>query len=230
MHSLILLNGGIGTRVGAGQPKQLLKINGIPILIYSLIAVDRIGQIGQIVMNYPEGWRPAVEKLLADYAIKTPVTLVEAGDSRHASVAAMIPHCVHESVLIHEAARPLVTSEDFTRLIDHPEDNVSLMLEIPFTVAPVDPETKLVTGSLERERLRNVQLPQKFRTSDLADAHTRAAADGIVFTEDATLVAASGYRVAFIPGRDENFKVTTPTDIRLATFLNQNQEVEASYE
>lgn len=230
MHSLILLNGGVGTRIGADQPKQLLKINGIPILVYSLIAVDRVGDIGQIVMNYPDGWRPAIEKLLVDYAIKTPVTLVAAGSTRHSSVAAMLPHCEYESVVIHEAARPLVTSADFVDLLSSAEPNVSYMLDIPFTVAPVDPDTKLVTGSLERSRLRNVQLPQRFNKSDLAAAHEKAAAQGVEFTEDATLVATSGYRVAFIPGRDENFKVTTPMDIRLAGYLNQHLEVGGSFE
>lgn len=229
MHSLLLLNGGVGTRVGADQPKQFLKINGIPILVYSLTAVDKIGEIGEIVMNYPDGWKDSVEKLIVDYAIKTPVKLVEAGDSRHASVAALLPHCQYDSVIIHEAARPLVVRADFEDLIASPEENISLMLEIPFTVAPVDPESRLVTGSLERNKLRNVQLPQKFKKTDLADAHARAAESGAVFTEDATLVATSGYRVAFIPGRDENFKVTTPTDIRLASHLN-HQEIEISYE
>jgi len=230
VHSLILLNGGVGSRVGADQPKQFLKVNGIPILVYSLTAIDGVAEIGEIVMNYPDGWRPAVEKLLADYAVKTPVKLVEAGDSRHASVAAMIPHCTYDAVLIHEAARPLVDREDFERLIASDEANVSHMLDIPFTVAPVDPETSLVTGSLERSRLRNVQLPQKFDKAALEEAHRRAAAAGQVFTEDATLVATAGHRVAFINGRHENFKVTTPTDIRLAGYLAQNQEIETTYE
>lgn len=228
MHSLILLNGGIGSRIGADRPKQFLKINGIPILVYSLIAIDRVESIGEIIMNYPNGWRVKVEKLIADYAIKTPITLVDAGDTRHASVAAMLPHCTSDSVVIHEAARPLVTTNDFEQLIASPEDNISLMLEIPFTVAPVDPETSEVTGSLDRSRLRNVQLPQKFNKAALIDAHRQSAERGIVFTEDATLVATSGYRVVFIPGRDENFKVTTPTDIQLASYLTQ--EPETTYE
>ncbi len=226
MYSLILLNGGVGTRIGADRPKQLIKVTGIPILVYSLTAVDRIPEITQIVMNFPDGWRREVERVLVDYAIKTPVTLVEAGDTRQASVAAMLPHCDNDHILLHEAARPLVTSGDFTRLIASAEVNVSVMSEIPFTVAPVDPDARLVTGSLERSRLRNVQLPQKFAKADLVAAHERATAQGLLFTEDATLVADAGFRVAFIPGRDENFKVTTPTDVRLAGFLTQSQLIE----
>ncbi len=226
MYSLLLLNGGIGARVGADQPKQLLKVRGIPILVYSLVAVDRIESVSQIVLNFPPGWRGEVEEILAAYAIRTPVTLVEAGSTRHESVAAMLPRCENERVLVHEAARPLVTQEDFERLIASEYENVSLMLPIPFTVAPVDPATREVTGSLERDRLRNVQLPQKFNKKHLESAHAFAAERGEVFTEDATLVAVAGHPVHFIDGTDRNFKVTTPIDVRLATYLLQSEEAD----
>ena len=224
MYSLILLNGGIGARIGANQPKQLLKLRGIPILVYALVQADRVEKISQIILNYPEGWREAVEEVLSDYAISTPVTLVEAGDSRHASVAAMLPHCTEDDVIIHEAARPLVSVRNFESLIEDEHPNVSLMTEISFTVAPVDPETHEVTGSLDRSRLRNVQLPQKFAKADLTAAHEQAQQDGKVYTEDATLVADSGRPVYFIEGSDVNFKVTTPTDLRMAGFLLRPEE------
>ncbi|MGY5765522.1 IspD/TarI family cytidylyltransferase [Brachybacterium sp. DNPG3] len=224
MYSLILLNGGIGSRIGANQPKQLLKLRGIPILVYALVTADRVDQISQIVLNYPEGWREDVEEILEAYAVSTPVTLVEAGDSRHASVQRMIEHCTNDDVIIHETARPLVRTSDFQRLIDSEHTNVSLMSEISFTVAPVDPETSRVTGSLERAKLRNVQLPQKFSKADLSFSHERAKAEGLVYTEDATLVADSGRPVHFIAGSDVNFKVTTSTDLRMAGFLLRPEE------
>lgn len=224
MYSLILLNGGIGSRTGADSPKQLLKLRGIPILVYTLVTADRVEQISQIVLNYPPQWREDIEAVLAAYAISTPVTLVEAGTSRHASVAAMVSHCTNDDVIIHESARPLVRSSDFQRLIDSEHRNVSLMSEIPFTVAPVDPETSAVTGTLDRSRLRNVQLPQKFSKSDLQDAHAGAAEQGVEFTEDATLVADFGHPVHFIEGNDENLKVTTKTDLKMAGFLLRPEE------
>lgn len=224
MYSLILLNGGIGARTGASQPKQLLKLRGIPILVYALVTADRVEQISQIVVNYPPDWRDQVEEVLEAYAISTPVTLVEAGDSRHSSVAAMLPHCTNDDVIIHESARPLVRTSDFQRLIDSQHRNVSLMSEISFTVAPVDPETSAVTGSLERDRLRNVQLPQRFSKSDLQDAHSRALEQKREYTEDATLVADSGFPVHFVDGSDRNFKVTTSTDLKMAGFLLRPEE------
>ncbi|GAB6936560.1 IspD/TarI family cytidylyltransferase [Isoptericola variabilis] len=219
MYSLLLLNGGVGARVAAGQPKQLIKVKGIPILVYSLVAADAVPEIDQIVLNYPEGWRDDVERIVTDYAIKTPVTYVEAGATRHESVAAMLSTATNDHVVVHESARPLVTTADFAALVAAEAENVSLMLEIPFTVAPVDPEQRKVTGYLERSTLRNVQLPQKFAKADLVDAHQKASAEGKTYTEDATLVAVAGHDVRFIDGNDRNIKVTTPTDVRLATYL-----------
>lgn len=224
MYSLILLNGGIGSRLGADQPKQLLKLRGIPILVYSLITASRVEDISEIILNYPPQWREEVEQVLQDYAISTPVTLVEASTTRHDSVAAMLPHVTQERVIIHEAARPLVSRHDFEALIAAPQENVSLMAPISFTVAPVDPATRRVTGSLERDRLRNVQLPQKFAKADLEAAHATARAEGRVYTEDATLVADTGREVHFLNGSDVNFKVTTPTDLRMAGFLLRPEE------
>ncbi|MGP9538493.1 IspD/TarI family cytidylyltransferase [Brachybacterium sp. AOP43-C2-M15] len=224
MYSLILLNGGVGRRTGADAPKQLLKLRGIPILVYTLVTADRVEQISQIVLNYPADWREDVEEIVEAYAISTPVTLVEAGETRHSSVAAMVSHCTNDDVIIHESARPLVRSDDFQRLIDSEHENVSLMSEISFTVAPVDPETSAVTGSLDRSRLRNVQLPQKFSKADLQDAHAKALDQGVEFTEDATLVADFGYPVHFIEGSDVNLKVTTKTDLKLAGFLLRPEE------
>lgn len=224
MYSLILLNGGVGSRVGADQPKQLLKLRGIPILVYSLVVADKIEEITQIVLNFPPDYRQDVEDILEAYAISTPVTLVEAGTSRHSSVAAALPHATNEHVMIHEAARPLIHASDFEKLVASEHTNVSLMAPISFTVAPVDPATGEVTGSLERDHLRNVQLPQKFSKSDLEAAHAKAADSHKEYTEDATLVADMGYPVHFIDGTDDNFKVTTPTDLRLAGFLLRTEE------
>jgi 2-C-methyl-D-erythritol 4-phosphate cytidylyltransferase len=219
LYSLALLNGGIGTRVAAGRPKQFINVNGIPILVYSLVAADAVAEITQIVLNFPEGWRDDVEKIATDFAIKTPITYVAAGRTRHESVGLMLPHCRNEHVIVHESARPLVGAADFRTLIEHPHDDVSYMLDIPFTVAPVDPDSHQVTGSLDRSRLRNVQLPQKFRASTLTKAHEYADREGVTFTEDATLCAVAGFDVRFLEGADRNFKVTTPTDVKLAGFL-----------
>lgn len=224
--SLLLLNGGIGARVGTSQPKQLLRVQGLPILVYSLVAADQVPEINEIVLNYPVGWEKEVRDVIRDYAIETPIKIVSAGETRHESVAAMVPMASNDVLLIHESARPLVHGADFANLISAPGENVSYMLPIPFTVAPVDPSTRKVTGSLDRDKLRNVQLPQKFVKDQLLRAHEWAQQERKTFTEDATLMVEAGYDVEFMNGSDENFKVTSPIDVRLASFLMQESEVE----
>lgn len=219
MSSLILLNGGVGRRVTPDKPKQFLKINGIPILVFSLVAADDAKSVHEIILNYPEGWLDETKQVVEKYGIQTPVRYVEAGATRHESVARMISACQYDQVIIHESARPLISGKEIEFLIEQPHANVSYMLEIPFTVAPVDPDTRKVTGSLERNKLRNVQLPQKFSKAELTAAHRAAQEKQVVFTEDATLLAVEGYDVRFIPGTDRNFKVTTPLDVKLAGFL-----------
>jgi 2-C-methyl-D-erythritol 4-phosphate cytidylyltransferase len=135
----------------------------------------------------------------------------------------MLAHIDNDHVIIHETARPLVTTRDFERIIADEHPDVSYMLEIPFTVAPVDPATRRVSGYLERDTLRNVQLPQKFRKSTLLAAHAYAATEGITFTEDATLCAVAGFDVRFLDGSDRNLKVTTPADVLIAGYLLGNE-------
>lgn len=219
MHSLLLLNGGVGKRVKAASPKQFIDINGLPILVYSLIAADACSRIDQIVLNYPEGYLDDVKDIVKRWAIKTEVVYVEAGQTRHQSVNNLLKSAKNDLVIIHEAARPFVRKIDFDKLIDCQYQNVSFMLPISFTVAPVDPSKNLVTGYLERDTLRNVQLPQRFAKKDLLDAHMNASKDQKDFTEDATLVATYGKEVHYIEGSDQNFKITTPLDVHLATMI-----------
>lgn len=219
MISLLLLNGGIGARARTSGPKQFLKINGVPIVVYSLKAADEVEEITEIVLNFPPGHRETLEKLVRDYAISTPVKYADAGHTRQESVALLLDQVTNDSVLLHESARPIVTADDFRTLITSEHANVGFMREIPFTVAPVDPESSRVTGSLERARLRNVQLPQKFKREDLRKGHTFASESGTHYTEDATMCADAGIDVFFVEGSEKNLKVTTPGDVNLATML-----------
>jgi 2-C-methyl-D-erythritol 4-phosphate cytidylyltransferase len=218
-YTLVLLNGGVGARVGADCPKQFIRVNDIPTMVYPLWAVDEVEEITQIVMNYPTGWRDDVERIVRDYAVKTPVTYVQAGCTRQESVRLMLPHCDNDSVLLHESARPLVDASDFRTLIDDERGNVGFMIPLAFTIAPVELERQSVTGYLDRDLLRNVQLPQKFEKRALVAAHQDAHDKGLSFTEDATMCAVNGTEVFFVDGKDRNFKVTSKIDVMLAGYL-----------
>ena len=122
-----------------------------------------------------------------------------------------------DSVVIHEAVRPLVTTEEFRSLITSPDENVMYGIPISFTVLRGH---DYVEGLLDRHELVNVQLPQKFDRAKLLAAHEAARADGSSFTEDASLfVAKTTERVRILPGSERNVKITVPADIVMAEAL-----------
>ena len=188
MYSLLLLNGGVGTRIVATQPKQFIKVNGIPIFVYSLVVAWRNRRDYRDRDQLPGGLTEPVSEIVQDYAIQTPVIYVPAGPSRQASVRAMLEHATCEDVLIHESARPMVQPSDFRKLIDHEGRNVSLMLSIGFTVLPSTRiacdclahwiETAFVTSN--RLKVRDRRLAPRPRVRDQ---------QGLIFTEDATMRA-----------------------------------------
>lgn len=214
-YSLVLLNGGIGSRMQSASPKQFLKLNGIPMLVYSLLCVNSLKAIDEIVINYPLGYDKEIRAVIESYAVGKVVVYVEAGKTRQESVSLMLPHCSNKNILLHETARPLVKEGDFLRLIESEHENVGLMTKIPFAVVPVNNKTNKVLGSFNKEDLRNVQLPQKFNLESLKKAHIWAKSHNKFYADDASLCSDFGLDVRFIDGSEDNIKITTPLDVIL---------------
>ncbi len=220
MYTLVLLNGGLGVRVGASMPKQLLRLKGVPIFIYPLRIADEIDEITSVVMNFPKGWKDKIETIVKQYAIQTPISYVDPGKTRQASVHQMLDLVETKYTLVHEAARPLISQKDFRQLIEHKADNVTQTQAVPFTVLQKAPgKEQQIGGVLNRASLLNIQLPQKFKTATLKSAHEQAAAAGDTFTEDASAVFSYGDKVSYVTGSERNFKITAKLDVDLAEFL-----------
>ena len=135
-----------------------------------------------------------------------------AGASRQESVYLGLGELAdHDSIIIHEAVRPLVTVDEFRALIAAPDANAMFGIPIPFTVLKGH---DYVEDLLERDELVNVQLPQKFDRAKLVAAHEAARREGTSFTEDASLFHHhTGEPVRILPGSERNIKITVPTDI-----------------
>jgi len=215
-YSFLLLSGGVGSRINIGKPKQYINLNGTPMIIYSLMAIKEIKEIKELIINYPKGEKKSLKKFIKLSGIDKKIIFVKAGDTRQESVNKMLKKASCNNLIIHEAARPLVDKNTFVNLINAEYKNCGYMHEIPFTVAPVDPDTRLVTGSLKRDNLRNVLLPQKFKTKPLKKAHKKSIKNKKIFTEDACLFVENGYKFNFIDGSDTNIKVTYRSDLILA--------------
>lgn len=215
---LVVLAGGIGRRIGRPFPKQFLLLGGKPLLVHVLEKARAIAELDRIVITCPEAHLEETRELLSNHGFDRRFECIVGGASRQESVykgLQALPDV--DSVVIHEAVRPLVTTEEFRSLITSPDENVMYGIPISFTVLRGH---DYVEGLLDRHELVNVQLPQKFDRAKLLAAHEAARADGSSFTEDASLfVAKTTERVRILPGSERNVKITVPADIVMAEAL-----------
>lgn len=212
---MVVLAGGIGKRIGRPMPKQFLLLGGKPLLIHVLEKARAVREIDRVVITCPETHLEETRRLIANHGFGDRFECILGGASRQESVylgLRALGGC--DSVIIHEAVRPLVSVEEFLALIRASDDNVMYGIPIPFTVLKGH---DYVEGVLDREELVNVQLPQKFDATALLAAHEAARRDEVAFTEDASLFFEyAGAPVRILPGSDTNIKITVPSDIVIA--------------
>jgi 2-C-methyl-D-erythritol 4-phosphate cytidylyltransferase len=207
---MIVLAGGVGKRIGKPMPKQFLLLAGKPLLVHVLEKARALDEVSSVVVTCPEQFLDATRELINNHRLGAKVTCVLGGETRQESTyKGLLALGDVDSVIVHESVRPLVSVDDFRRLLAAEDENVMFGIPIPFTVLKGH---DYIEGLLERDELVNVQLPQKFNMAKLLAAHEAARADGVEFTEDASLLFAYGGSIRILPGMDHNIKITVPTD------------------
>ena len=212
----VVVAAGRGERAGGGVPKQYRTIAGIPIMRLVLQNLKR----GSVIKTI----QPVVHRddiaLFGDAAAGIDILPpVSGGATRQASVLAGLEAlAAHhpDIVLVHDAARPFVSSALIARAIAAGEKGAGVpALAITDTVKSV--ENDIVTSTLDRNTLRTIQTPQAFKFQMLLNAHRQAASAGRSdFPDDASLAEWAGTRVHVFQGDPENIKLTTSDDFMRA--------------
>lgn len=211
MISAILLAGGKGHRMMNQVPKQYLLIAGKPMIMHSLDRLDMLSSVDDIIIVCEYEYIPHIKDLIKQYSITKPITFALSGQTRQESVYNGLCKVNNESVIIHESARPFVTTNYFEKIIYAEEKNVTFGIPIPFTVLIGN---KYIEEKLDREQLVNIQLPQKFDTKLLLQAHKKAILDNKTFTEDASLLFHYFHtNIMIIEGESYNIKITDSVDL-----------------
>ncbi|MGE0340578.1 MAG: bifunctional 2-C-methyl-D-erythritol 4-phosphate cytidylyltransferase/2-C-methyl-D-erythritol 2,4-cyclodiphosphate synthase [Xanthobacteraceae bacterium] len=216
----LVVAGGGGTRAGAGKPKQLRLIAGVPVLRRSLRLFTDHREIDAVQAVIRPEDLPDYQALSADLPKCLPAAA--GGATRQASVHAGLESLVAAAprfVLVHDAARPFAGSDLIDRAIAAVRKNAAAIPAIPVTdtIKRVDASGKIV-ANIERNELRAVQTPQAFRFDELLGAHRKAAAEGRSdFTDDAALMEWTGATVTTFEGSAQNTKLTTSDDFVRAT-------------
>lgn len=211
-YTIVLLSGGVGSRMHNAIPKQYMLLAGKPMIMHVLEKVDCLDSVKKIVIVCADEYRTSISLMLEQYGVRTPVEYALAGETRQASVLSGLRRVETENVIIHEAARPFVTVEDYQKLIEDESENTIVGIDIPFTVVRGH---ECIEGILTRSELVNVQLPQKFKTKTILEAHLKAEKESRTFTEDASLLFYynSKMKIKIIQGKDYNIKITTRMDM-----------------
>jgi 2-C-methyl-D-erythritol 4-phosphate cytidylyltransferase len=232
----VVLGGGVGQRLGAGMPKQLLTLGGKTLVERCVAAFQTAPGIDEILVVMACGYTGQVEALLAQggpaqggpaggYPKVTGV--IEGGrerpDSVRAALAAIASRVAEDcGVLLHDAARPLVDQRIIADCVAALAEHDAAGVAVPASDTMVVTGNGVMQSMPRRETLHRCQTPQCFRLSVISRAHELAAADpGFSPTDDCGVVMRylPGVPVHIVPGSERNIKVTYPQDLAVAEAL-----------
>jgi 2-C-methyl-D-erythritol 4-phosphate cytidylyltransferase len=213
---------GRGARFGGMVPKQYLPLAGRPLILHTLerlAAHPRIAGL-MVVLAPKDPWWPKLNSVNGK-PVRTAIGGSERGDSVLAGLRAL-PDSVTDAdfVLVHDAARPCVRYEDLGRLIAAGTQAGGALLAAPLrdTLKRGD-ETGRSIATEPREARWRALTPQMFRRGELTLALERTRAQGLVVTDEAMAMERIGIMPLLVEGAEDNIKVTTPADLKLAEFL-----------
>jgi 2-C-methyl-D-erythritol 4-phosphate cytidylyltransferase len=192
--------------------------------IETFAAMEEIALL--VVATEPESVEP-MRALAARLAPQHALRVVCGGATRQQSVRAGLDAVPDEceAVLVHDGARPLITTVDVRGGMREVRVGRAALLAAPIvdTVKKVALESLRVEATLDRRTLWAAQTPQFARTAELRAAHEHARRDELEATDDAALLERTGVEVVVVPATGENFKVTRPADLARAAGLMRSR-------
>lgn len=221
----VIVAAGRGERAGgkADLPKQYRQLGGMPVLAHSLCALSRSPQIGAIqVVIHPDD-RRLFDAAVAPYSDRL-VAPIAGGGSRQVSVRLGLEALGAGSpsrVLIHDAARPFLSTDIISRLLSALESAPGAIAAAPLAdTLKRSASDGTIEQTIDRANLWRAQTPQAFHFTAILDAHRRALEAGKTgFTDDAAIAEWAGFSVKLVPDSTNNMKLTTAEDFALAEWL-----------
>lgn len=214
---VIVPSGGKGLRAGYDIPKQYVKVKGKEVLLYTLENLSKSDMIDEIIIPADAEYFEVIKNITKNLNIESITKCVEGGTERMFSVLNGLNSIICDDddiIIVHDAARPLV-SEDIVRNV------INSTLEYNAVVTAIIARDSLFKGNyfvseyVDRLGMFYAQTPQAFRFNILREAFDKALIEGILATDEATLVKNCGYNVKIIEGSSINFKLTTKEDYLL---------------
>ncbi len=222
MVSVIFPAAGAGRRMKADRNKVLLELSGVPILLRTLRRFSAVPAVAELIVVVAKDEIAFVEGMLEKAQGLKPWCVVQGGAERQYSIANGMAHLAADAdiVLVHDAARPLVSLAAIEAVIFAAREKGAAIAAVRAkNTIKVVGEDGRVEATPARASLWEVQTPQGFRREILQRAYEKAAQDGFLGTDDASLVERIGEAVFVVESDYGNLKITTPEDLWLAEAL-----------
>ena len=236
MNYAILLSGGTGTRTGADMPKQYVRVNGYMMVTYALKPILNSDHVDKVFVVCADEWRDDIIKDVkaAGLNVKKIIGFAHPGDTRQLSLVNGLKLIMEEialdnsdgsksaastdTVLIHDAARPFLTTDLLDRCYKAINENAGIdgvmpVLPMKDTVY-ISEDGDYISGLIDRSTVFAGQAPELFRLEPYYEANVSLLPDDILKINGASEPAVmAGMKIVMIPGDERNVKVTSAEDL-----------------
>ncbi len=216
----VLVAAGRSSRMGAALRKPFLTIEGRPVLVHAVLALARAASVRRIVVvAHPEDVQRADEVLRATHALDKVEAIVPGGAERIDSVraGALWPVAEIDLVLVHDGARPLITTAAVERVIQAAKEHGAALPALPLLeTVKRSSDGQKVEATIDRAHLWKAQTPQVFQAARFRECLERAQREGFCPTDDSALWERYVGPVSIVPGEPSNLKLTQPEDLEIA--------------
>lgn len=217
---VVIVAGGNGLRMESDLPKQFLLLKGKPLLWHSIKAfIDAYNTI-KIILVLPKAYIKKGEEIIKEF--KTEIIIVEGGETRFHSVQNGLQHVNDKAIVwVHDAVRCLLTVDLIEKCYDKAIEKGNAVPAVAATDSLriiKDEKNKII----DRNNVRIIQTPQAFKAHILLTAFRLPYKES--FTDEASVVEASGNEIFLIEGEYNNIKITRPIDLIIAEKIMNDRE------
>ena len=222
MISAIILAGGVGSRLKSSIPKQFIEINGCPIIVHTIQKFEINPNIDNIVIVCLENWIEYTKDIVEKYNLNKVTSIIAGGATGHISTKNGIYSLKNtlsddDYVIIHDAARPIVSQTSINDLIETAKKNGNACSAVSCYETVLLTENR-ISGKeqIDRNRIIRVQTPQCYKYDLIKSLYERADQDNLDDFVYANILALHyGVEIFFSKGSNNNIKITTKEDINL---------------
>lgn len=220
---------GSGQRMGAGQNKLFLRLDGKPIFIHTLSVFENDPACEGIIIAIKPAEREEIQSMLDTFGITKVTAIVNGGSERQHSVAACIKaHASGGVVLVHDAARPFLHRHVISKLVKKAAVSGAAIAGVQAKDTMKLAPSGIVEKTIDRGALWVIQTPQAFQYDVLKNASEQATVDGFLGTDESMLVERMGHPVHIVESTYDNVKMTTQDDLVFGEILLDRRKEEGN--